>query len=220
MNTNVTKWSPCTFGSEEDNRHEKLPHRWYSTFHKAFTSVQWFLKKIWISQNIWASSIFTRSPYCLTKYALEGFHDVLRYEMRAFGVNVSISKFVKFICLKRNFKSRNPLDLSLFRWAFLSQGTLLLEPISSTKPLSIVKCVVDHYLVTSSSNLILWGLNVGPTIILISIMLIMNWIQFFQGWVDVGVDGRGGEDDLWKKLLRPKSKTKTIFWPKSRTKTL
>lgn len=30
----------------------------------------------------------TRSPYCLTKYALEGFHDVLRYEMRSFGVQV------------------------------------------------------------------------------------------------------------------------------------
>ena len=30
-----------------------------------------------------------RSPYCLTKYALEGFHDVLRYEMKPFGVEVS-----------------------------------------------------------------------------------------------------------------------------------
>merc|ERR1719411_1529604 len=39
----------------------------------------------------------TRSPYCLTKYALEGFHDVLRYEMRAFRVNVSVLEPGNFI---------------------------------------------------------------------------------------------------------------------------
>ena len=32
----------------------------------------------------------TRSPYVFTKYALAGFMDVLRYEMEAFGVKVSI----------------------------------------------------------------------------------------------------------------------------------
>ena len=100
--------------------------------------------------------------------------------MRAFGVNVSISKFGTFICFKCNFKSRNSFDLSHLRWAFLNQATSLLEPISSTKPLSIVKYVGDHCLVTSSSNLILWRLNVGPTL-LISIMLIMNiWLNSFK----------------------------------------
>merc|ERR1719361_542283 len=33
----------------------------------------------------------------LTKYALEGFHDVLRYEMRAFGVNMSVLEPGNFI---------------------------------------------------------------------------------------------------------------------------
>ena len=32
----------------------------------------------------------TRSPYVFTKYALSGFMDVLRYEMEAFGVKVTI----------------------------------------------------------------------------------------------------------------------------------
>ena len=32
----------------------------------------------------------TRSPYVFTKYALAGFMDVLRYEMEAFGVKVSV----------------------------------------------------------------------------------------------------------------------------------
>ena len=130
----------------------------------------------------------TRSPYCLTKYALEGFHDVLRYEMRAFGVNVSISKFVTFICFKRNFKSRNSFDLSHLRWAFLNQATLLLGQISSTKPLSIVKYVGDHCCLMTLSDLILWRLNVGPTllisIIFDSIISRLSWCggQWTRRW--------------------------------------
>ena len=50
-----------------------------------------------------------RSPYCLTKYALEGFHDVLRYEMRAFGVNVSPT--LKLVIVHRNWrKHKNIID--------------------------------------------------------------------------------------------------------------
>lgn len=35
-------------------------------------------------------SVPTHSPYCITKYAVEGFSDCLRYELRKFGVRVSI----------------------------------------------------------------------------------------------------------------------------------
>ena len=42
-------------------------------------------------EESWSSpQVSLRSPYCLSKYALEGFHDVLRYEMKAFGVEVTL----------------------------------------------------------------------------------------------------------------------------------
>merc|ERR1712210_40122 len=50
-----------------------------------------------ITSGLGVMAVPTRSPYCLTKYALEGFHDVLRYEMRAFGVNVSVLEPGNFI---------------------------------------------------------------------------------------------------------------------------
>ena len=43
-----------------------------------------------ITSGLGVMAVPTRSPYCLTKYAMEGFHDVLRYEMRSFGVQVRL----------------------------------------------------------------------------------------------------------------------------------
>jgi len=50
-----------------------------------------------ITSGLGRMAVPTRSPYCLTKYALEGFHDCLRYEMKAFGVSVSILEPGNFI---------------------------------------------------------------------------------------------------------------------------
>jgi len=50
-----------------------------------------------ITSGLGRMAVPTRSPYCLTKYALEGFHDCLRYEMKSFGVSVSILEPGNFI---------------------------------------------------------------------------------------------------------------------------
>jgi len=50
-----------------------------------------------ITSGLGVMAVPSRSPYCLTKYALEGFHDVLRYEMKAFGVKVSVLEPGNFI---------------------------------------------------------------------------------------------------------------------------
>lgn len=50
-----------------------------------------------ITSGLGRMAVPTRSPYVFTKYALEGFHDCLRYEMKAFGVSVSILEPGNFI---------------------------------------------------------------------------------------------------------------------------
>ena len=50
-----------------------------------------------ITSGLGRMAVPTRSPYVGTKYALEGILDCLRYEMRSFGVSVSILEPGNFI---------------------------------------------------------------------------------------------------------------------------
>jgi len=50
-----------------------------------------------ITSGLGRFAVPTRSPYVSSKYALEGFLDCLRYEMRSFGVNISILEPGNFI---------------------------------------------------------------------------------------------------------------------------
>ena len=50
-----------------------------------------------ITSGLGRMAVPSRSPYCFTKYALEGFHDCLRYEMEPFGVKVSVLEPGNFI---------------------------------------------------------------------------------------------------------------------------
>merc|ERR1719228_264355 len=50
-----------------------------------------------ITSGLAVMAVPSRSPYIITKYALEGLCDVLRYEMKAFGVKVSVLEPGNFI---------------------------------------------------------------------------------------------------------------------------
>jgi len=50
-----------------------------------------------ITSGLGRMAVPTRSPYVFTKYALEGFHDCIRYEMEPFGVKVSVLEPGNFI---------------------------------------------------------------------------------------------------------------------------
>ena len=45
-----------------------------------------------ITSGLARNAVPTRSPYVMTKYASNGFHDCLRYEMEPFGVKVTVRR--------------------------------------------------------------------------------------------------------------------------------
>lgn len=69
-----------------------------------------------ITSGLGRMAVPTRSPYCFTKYALEGFHDCLRYEMKAFGVSVCILEPGNFIAGTNIFNESFVLSQAELMW--------------------------------------------------------------------------------------------------------
>jgi len=74
-----------------------------------------------ITSGLGRMAVPTRSPYCLTKYALEGFHDCLRYEMKAFGVDVSILEPGNFIAGTNIFNEKFVKSQAEMMWDNMDQ---------------------------------------------------------------------------------------------------
>jgi len=74
-----------------------------------------------ITSGLGRMAVPTRSPYCLTKYALEGFHDCLRYEMKAFGVSVSILEPGNFIAGTNIFNEEFVKAQAELMWSGMDQ---------------------------------------------------------------------------------------------------
>jgi len=69
-----------------------------------------------ITSGLARMAVPTRSPYVLTKYALEGFLDCLRYEMKSFGVEVSILEPGNFIAGTNIFNEKFVLSQAEMMW--------------------------------------------------------------------------------------------------------
>lgn len=69
-----------------------------------------------ITSGLGRMAVPTRSPYVLTKYALEGFLDCLRYEMKSFGVEVSILEPGNFIAGTNIFNEKFVLSQAEMMW--------------------------------------------------------------------------------------------------------
>jgi len=74
-----------------------------------------------ITSGLGVMAVPTRSPYCLTKYALEGFHDVLRYEMRSFGVQVSVLEPGNFIAGTNIFNEKFVNSQAELMWGAMGE---------------------------------------------------------------------------------------------------
>merc|ERR1712127_102127 len=74
-----------------------------------------------ITSGLGVMAMPTRSPYCLTKYALEGFHDVLRYEMKPFGVEVSVLEPGNFIAGTNIFNEKFVNQQAELMWGAMDE---------------------------------------------------------------------------------------------------
>jgi len=74
-----------------------------------------------ITSGLGRMAVPTRSPYCVTKYALEGFLDCLRYEMKAFGVEVSILEPGNFIAGTNIFNEQFVINQAEQMWTGMDQ---------------------------------------------------------------------------------------------------
>jgi len=69
-----------------------------------------------ITSGLGRMAVPTRSPYVTTKYALEGFLDCLRYEMKPFGVGVSILEPGNFIAGTNIFNQQFVTSQADYMW--------------------------------------------------------------------------------------------------------
>eukprot|EP00058_Branchiostoma_floridae_P027066 XP_002612557.1 3-hydroxybutyrate dehydrogenase [Branchiostoma floridae] len=69
-----------------------------------------------ISTVLGRSSTPSRSAYCITKYGVESFSDVLRYEMKRWGVDVSIIEPGNFISATNIFTEESIENTALELW--------------------------------------------------------------------------------------------------------
>jgi len=74
-----------------------------------------------ITSGLGRMAVPTRTPYVFTKYALEGFHDCLRYEMKAFGVSVSVLEPGNFIAGTNIFNESFVKSQAELMWDNMSQ---------------------------------------------------------------------------------------------------
>merc|ERR1711973_193442 len=74
-----------------------------------------------ITSGLGRFAVPTRSPYVSSKYALEGFLDCLRYEMRRFGVDVSILEPGNYIAGTNIFNEKFVQSQADMMWAGMDE---------------------------------------------------------------------------------------------------
>jgi len=74
-----------------------------------------------ITSGLGRFAVPTRSPYVASKYALEGFLDCLRYEMKSFGVKVSLLEPGNFIAGTNIFNEKFVKSQADLMWSEMSE---------------------------------------------------------------------------------------------------
>ena len=95
-----------------------------------------------ITSGLGRMAVPTRSPYCVTKYALEGALDCLRYEMAPFGVAVSILEPGNFIA-----------GTNIFNESFVKSQAVIYHIMISSYKISVL------FLILINQNLMWDGMS-------------------------------------------------------------
>lgn len=74
-----------------------------------------------ITSGLARMAVPMRSPYVLSKYAVEGLSDVLRYEMKTWGVHVSLVEPGNFIAGTNIFTEKTIKDAASKMWADMTE---------------------------------------------------------------------------------------------------